>query len=140
MNDFLSEFLEGKESEKSLARTQKRMRLAIKIEDARKAKNLSKGELAKKMGHNSPSIVTRWISGTHNFTTDTLFDLEPILGIELVNTDLKPRHVQTVILTVTSDEYQPLQSFAKTLMGSSPQPDWQAYSGKSNIYFNTPGN
>lgn len=62
-----------------------KMNLASKIADAMEQKNLSKKDFAKVMGK-SPSEITRWLSGKHNFTTETLFDISSVLEVELVNT------------------------------------------------------
>lgn len=64
--------------------TGKRMLLAARIDDAMKAKGWRKGDLAREM-NKQPSVITRWLSGTHNFESDTLFELEEKLGIDLVN-------------------------------------------------------
>jgi len=31
------------------------------------------------------SEISKWLSGTHNFNSDTLFDIERILNIKLIN-------------------------------------------------------
>ncbi len=66
----------------------KRMMLAVKIEEAMLKKGWKKGDLAREM-NKQPSIITRWLSGTNNFESDTLFDLEDKLGIKLVNVEEK---------------------------------------------------
>lgn len=66
----------------------KRMMLAIKIEEAMIAKAWKKGDLAREM-NKQPSIITRWLSGTNNFESDTLFELEDKLGIKLINVEEK---------------------------------------------------
>jgi ribosome-binding protein aMBF1 (putative translation factor) len=68
----------------------KRMMLAIKIEEAMLAKGWKKGDLAREM-NKQPSIITRWLSGTNNFESDTLFELEEKLGINLINVQEKQR-------------------------------------------------
>ena len=70
------------------------MRLAAKIADAMKAKGWNNNRLMEEMGKNSASIISRWLSGTHNFTSDTLFDLEEVLKINLLN--LEDKKVQTI--------------------------------------------
>lgn len=65
------------------ARTDKRMMLAAKIAQAIEAK----GWTAKKFGEEMdqhPSVVSKWLSGSNNFTVDTLWDIEEKLGIELI--------------------------------------------------------
>ncbi|MDD4150950.1 MAG: helix-turn-helix transcriptional regulator, partial [Bacteroidales bacterium] len=68
-------------------RIEKRMLLAAKIEDAMKAKGLNKSQFAELMGQNN-SVITKWLSGTHNFTTDTLSDIESKLSVKLINIDI----------------------------------------------------
>jgi len=66
--------------------TDKRMLLAARIDDAMKAKGWRKGDLAREM-NKQPSIITRWLSGTNNFESDTIFELEDKLGIKLINVE-----------------------------------------------------
>ena len=63
-------------------KTKKRMLLAAKIADAMKAKGWNKGKLAEALDQHQ-SVITKWLSGTHNFTADTLFDIERVLENEV---------------------------------------------------------
>jgi transcriptional regulator with XRE-family HTH domain len=60
-----------------------RMQLALRINEAIKAKNWSQKQFAEMMGKR-PSEISRWLSGTHNFTTDTLWHIEQVLDIRLL--------------------------------------------------------
>lgn len=60
-----------------------KMLLASAIEDAMKAKGWRKQDLMKAMQIKSPSILSRWFSGTHNFTVDTLVAIQNVLEINL---------------------------------------------------------
>lgn len=73
-------------SPKEENRIKSKMRLAAKIEDAMKAKGWNKTQLLKATGQKNASVATKWFSGTHNFTHDTLFDIQEALGINLLNT------------------------------------------------------
>jgi transcriptional regulator with XRE-family HTH domain len=64
-------------------KTKKQMLLAAKIQDGIKAKGLNNTQFAVMMDQHA-SVISKWVSGTHNFTTDTLFDIEEKLGIGLV--------------------------------------------------------
>jgi len=64
-------------------RTAKRMQLAARISDGIKANGWKKKDFAAAM-HKQPSEITKWLSGTHNFTADTLFDIERVLNMGLV--------------------------------------------------------
>lgn len=66
--------------------------LARTLKQKLKADNMKVGELADKLGK-SPSEISRWLSGTHNFTLDTLFDIEDKLGVKLINIDVPYKDV-----------------------------------------------
>lgn len=70
-------------SKDELEKTEKRMLLAARIDDAIKAKNWKPKNLAEAL-KKSPSEISKWLSGTHNFTTDTLFDIERVLGVSIL--------------------------------------------------------
>jgi|SRR5690554_1021257 transcriptional regulator with XRE-family HTH domain len=66
-------------------RTDVRMQLAATIADAMEEKGWNKRQLMEAMGKRNPSEVTRWLSGTHNFTVDTLTDLGRVLNRNFIN-------------------------------------------------------
>ena len=66
------------------ARTDHKMRIACLIDDAMKAKGLGKRQFADKVGR-KPSEITKWLSGTHNFTIETLSDIERVLDVKILN-------------------------------------------------------
>ncbi len=73
----------SKVSPKEQRRTEQRMLLAAKIADAIDTKGWSRKEFAERLDKH-PSEVTKWLSGTHNFTGDTLLDIQEELGIKLI--------------------------------------------------------
>ena len=68
--------------------TRGKMWLAAKIAEGIINKGWSKIEFARLIDQ-TPSTVSRWLSGHHNFTVDTLNEIEDILGIDLLNWDKK---------------------------------------------------
>ena len=60
---------------------ERRMMLAVKIAEGIKRKGLSQKEFADKR----PSEISKWLRGDHNFTTSTLFDIEDVLNIHLID-------------------------------------------------------
>jgi transcriptional regulator with XRE-family HTH domain len=96
----------GEISQEDFEKTTRKMKLAAKIADAIKSKGWKKSEFAK-IVKQQPSVISKWLSGTHNFTTDTLIDLEHILNIKLLNADQKSESVtykRSVETTVEIDE------------------------------------
>ncbi len=63
--------------EREYAKVKNRMKLAVKIADALKKQNMSQNELAEKLAKRT-SEISEWLSGTYNFTHDTLVDIELI--------------------------------------------------------------
>lgn len=59
------------------------MDISDKIADALKERGLSKKEFAEMMGKDKAE-VTRWLSGTHNFTLKTLCKISCVLDIDLI--------------------------------------------------------
>jgi transcriptional regulator with XRE-family HTH domain len=94
-------------------KTDKKMILATKIANAIKAKGLKKSEFAKILGK-QPSEISKWLSGTHNFTIETLMDIERVLSIQLLDTgnwdrvekyqkvEIKPRTTSATIYRLAS--------------------------------------
>jgi len=80
----LNELLESITPEEQ-EKTDKKMILATKIANAIKAKGLKKSEFAEILGK-QPSEISKWLSGTHNFTIDTLMDIERELSVQLLDT------------------------------------------------------
>jgi ribosome-binding protein aMBF1 (putative translation factor) len=65
-------------------RTRTSILLAAKINSAIAEQGWSKFKFAQAL-KTKPSIISKWLSGTHNFTTDTLTDIQCLLEIELLN-------------------------------------------------------
>ena len=74
-------------NEKELAKTRKRMMLAAKIEEAMKRCGYNQTQFAHLM-KKSTTVISEWLSGDRNFTTDTLMDIEEALGIRLLDTSI----------------------------------------------------
>lgn len=66
-----------------MERTKVKMLLAAHIEDCMIAKDWSKSQFAEKLGKN-PSEITKWLSGTQNFTIDVLAEIAMVLDVELI--------------------------------------------------------
>lgn len=67
-------------------RVENRMFLAVKIADVLEKSKLKKKDLAKLLDK-SPSEISKWLSGDHNFTIDTLSEIGSVLGVNLLQDD-----------------------------------------------------
>ncbi|MBQ2176663.1 MAG: helix-turn-helix transcriptional regulator [Alphaproteobacteria bacterium] len=70
-------------SEKTRAEFNLSFEIADRIDAILKEKGLTQKELAKKMGKRE-SEVSRWLTGRHNFTTNTLADISLALGEPII--------------------------------------------------------
>lgn len=62
--------------------TKTKLQLAARIEDCMVEKGWSKTQFATQ-ANKHPSEITKWLSGTHNFTIDVLTEIAYVLGVEL---------------------------------------------------------
>lgn len=88
-------------SQEEYEKVEKKMLLAAKIGDAIKAKGWKKSDFANRMQKN-PSEISKWLSGTHNFTSNTLIDIENMLDIELITLKKKPLVISKTCIIQTS--------------------------------------
>lgn len=72
------------------------MMLAAQIEDAMIAKGIGKKMLADMLGK-KPSVITKWLSGTHNFETNTLTEIAKALDFKIFAFDV-PTRTDKIIL------------------------------------------
>ncbi len=104
--------------------TDKRMMLASRIDEAIKAKGWKKKDFAAAM-NKLPSEISKWLSGTHNFNSDTLFDIENVLGIKLINIFDSPKEQVFIFkLNVTSRIKLLMPKCFSDFSGAIPSVNW----------------
>lgn len=87
-----------------------KMQVAAKIADGIAQKGWSRKDFLASIGRDNPSVATKWLSGTHNFTMDTLVEIEQALGISLLNIEeVEPRGLE------------PLYTVSASLLGGKPR-------------------
>lgn len=111
-------------SELDYLKVARRMRIAVQIDDALKAKGLSKKDLAVLMNRR-PSEITKWLSGNQNFTSDILAELSYYLKASI--TGEKVETVVHYVLASYSESERVSMDFVKTPISrpiSSKAPRW----------------
>ena len=88
-NDAFWDELTSQTDEKEYARISRKMEIASFLYNTLKAKGISQKQFAERMGK-KPSEISKWLSGTHNFTLETLSDIEQVLGIRVFNVNEQP--------------------------------------------------
>ena len=79
-----------------------------------------KKDLLEAIGKDNPSIITKWLSGTHNFTVETLIDLEKALDIRLIDREFKQVPIMEYRINVSSsmDNSEPF-SYINDILNST---------------------
>ena len=62
--------------------------LAAKLRAALLRKNMRQTEFAELMGVSTP-MISRWLSGTNNFSVSTLLKIERALDIQLIDLEMR---------------------------------------------------
>lgn len=62
-----------------------KMQLAARISEAIEEKGWKQKDFLAAVGRTNPSVASKWLSGTQNFTVETLVEIEQALGIRLLN-------------------------------------------------------
>lgn len=62
-----------------------KMRVAVRIADLLDERSMQKKQLAELCGLKGASMVTKWLSGGHNFTLDTLVDIASALDTSVAD-------------------------------------------------------
>lgn len=108
-NNLIEQLLNYISPEESI-RIENRMLLAAKIDDALKAKGWKKKDLMEALGKKNQSEVTKWLSGTHNFTSDLLTDLGRVLNTNFFNlendkktTNVSYKSTQPIVVLYSSN-------------------------------------
>ena len=82
--------------------TDAKMLLASKIYKAMKQKGWTQTQFAAN-ARQKDSVISKWLSGTHNFTVDTILLIQRVLGILLLDlAERKDKMMIDVKVTVTS--------------------------------------
>lgn len=98
-----------------------RMQLATCIEDLMNARGWNKSQFADNLGKN-PSEITKWLSGTHNFTTNVLTEIAFAFGVDVSTlygkipvTVQLVYQTQVVVRSVASQYQIPQTPYAETI-------------------------
>jgi transcriptional regulator with XRE-family HTH domain len=77
--------------------------IADRIFEILTKKNLSQRDFAKLLGK-SEAEISKWMRGTHNFTTKTIAKIEVILGESVIEVTGKPAKTEIVFIHIPMNE------------------------------------
>ena len=79
----------------------RRREIAVKIKELIDKKGLTQRQFAELLGK-SESEISKWLSGKHNLTTDTIFAIEFLLKDKIISTTVESPTIVT--LKITTEE------------------------------------
>jgi transcriptional regulator with XRE-family HTH domain len=104
-----------------------KMQIAARIDDMIRERGWSKSEFAEKVNKN-PSEISRWLSGIHNFTIDTLCEIAVVLGVQFSDlfAENKIQVFETKIVSNVPDSDFKYPVFEKSSAVEEPQMEYTA--------------
>lgn len=88
-----------------MEQTNVKMQLAANIQDLIRSKGWSKTKFASEMNKTQPEI-SKWLSGVHNFTVETLVPISQVLGVEIAALFAQKQVKDVYSNTFSTDSYQ----------------------------------
>jgi transcriptional regulator with XRE-family HTH domain len=115
------------------AQINNRMSLAARLDDLISAKRWSKSEFAAKVGK-SPSEITKWLSGTQNFTIDTLTEISLAFNLSVGELFADPRpqiidHIHFLVKPIKSEPTPFNESVGKKTIDSTSGGEYRSRTG-----------
>ena len=122
-------------TEEELGKAELKMALSVKIMNAIEARDMNKSEFAKSL-NKSPSEISKWLSGTHNFTVETLYEIEQALNINLIDREVKSRTIVEMEPMFFRTKSYPEEVPGITMVSGGVQTGKQSLYGTLDDYFN----
>lgn len=99
-NNIINDWLEEKGNPEITKLVEKNLAIANKIYEMLQYRGLKPADLARLL-NKKPSEISKWLTGTHNFTTKTIAKIETILGDDIIHIEQKRVYLKVM---VTADE------------------------------------
>jgi transcriptional regulator with XRE-family HTH domain len=84
---------------------EKNLAIANKIYEMLQERGLKSADLAR-MLNKKPSEISKWLTGTHTFTTKTITKIETVLGVDIIHIEAQKVFVYLKVMVKDQDEVQ----------------------------------
>jgi plasmid maintenance system antidote protein VapI len=120
IEDFLNEY--GRPEIAKLV--EKNLAIANKIHELLVERNLKPADLARLLNKKS-SEISKWLTGTHTFTTKTITKIETVLGTDIIHIEAQKEYVYFKVL-VKDQEVEEEMVFEESVVFSNLDMDKKA--------------
>ena len=84
---------------------EKNLAIANKIHEMLKERGLKPADLAR-MLDKKPSEISKWLTGTHTFTTKTITKIETVLGEDIIHIEAQKEYVYLKVLVNQEEDLE----------------------------------
>lgn len=101
INDWLQE--NGKPEIEKLV--EKNLAIANKIQELLQQRDLKPADLARLL-NKKPSEISKWLTGSHTFTTKTITKIETVLGEDIIHIEAQKEYVYFKVMVKDQEQEQ----------------------------------
>ncbi|WPO77788.1 helix-turn-helix domain-containing protein [Flavobacterium sp. KACC 22761] len=91
-NNIISNWLEQNKNPEINKLVEKNLAIANKIQELLKERGLKSVDLARLL-NKKPSEISKWLTGTHTYTTKTITKIETVLGADIIHIEAQKEYV-----------------------------------------------
>jgi len=84
---------------------EKNLAIANKIQELLVQRDLKPADLARLL-NKKPSEISKWLTGTHTFTTKTITKIETVLGVDIIHIEAQKEYVYFKVMVKDQDQEQ----------------------------------
>ena len=99
-NNIINDWLQEKGNPEIAKLVEKNLAIANRIYEMLQERDLKPADLARLLDK-KPSEISKWLTGTHNFTTKTITKIETVLGDDIIHIEQKRVYLKVM---VTADQ------------------------------------
>ena len=104
-NNIISDWLEKNSNPEIDKLVEKNLAIANKIHEMLKERSLKPADLAR-MLDKKPSEISKWLTGTHTFTTKTITKIETVLGNDIIHIEPQKEYVYLKVLVNQEEDLE----------------------------------
>jgi transcriptional regulator with XRE-family HTH domain len=95
-NNIIDTWLDENGSPEIAKLVEKNLAIANKIQELLKERGLKAVDLARLL-NKKPSEISKWLTGTHTFTTKTITKIETVLGVDIIHVEAQKEYVYLTV-------------------------------------------
>lgn len=104
-NNIIDTWLNENGSPEIARLVEKNLAIANKIHEMLKERGLKPADLAR-MLDKKPSEISKWLTGTHTFTTKTITKIETVLGEDIIHIEAQKEYVYLKVLVNQEEDLE----------------------------------